>query len=165
MGSYSWLLINCVHADPGGCMCIIYFLDPKCDTSSLLANTHDLENRFQKLNEIHRRRLNHWNCHTESLTCVARSHHCHQALAMINNATNDSLANWIVLWTPILFCWSKHWFSCEMVVECQICVQPRQHFLSLIRAQGSQESTQLDNRAPIQIWILWWRNCNQNLRG
>ena len=27
------------------------------------------------------------------LTFVARSHHCHQALPMINNATNDSLAN------------------------------------------------------------------------
>ena len=73
---------------------------------SLLANTHDPENRFQKLNEIHRRILSHWNWHTESLTFVARSHHCHQqALAMINNATNDSLANWIVLWTltyPVL---------------------------------------------------------------
>ena len=65
---------------------------------------------FQKLNEIHRRRLSHWNCHTDTLTFVARSHHCHQALAMINNATstsaaNDSLVNWIVLWTrthPIL---------------------------------------------------------------
>ena len=55
--------------------------------------------RFQKLNEIHKRRFSHWNCHTDSLTSVARSHHCHQALAMINNATNDSLANWIVLWT------------------------------------------------------------------
>ena len=35
---------------------------------------------------------------------VARSHHCHQALA-INNASNDSLANLIVLWTltyPVL---------------------------------------------------------------
>ena len=93
------LLINCVHADPGGCVCIIYFLVSKCDTFSLLANTHDPENRFQKLNEIHRRRLSQWNCHTDSLTFVAKSHHCHQALAMINNATNDSLANWIVLWT------------------------------------------------------------------
>ena len=59
---------------------------------------------FQKLNEIHRRRLSHWNCHTDTLTFVARSHHCHQALAMITNATstsaaNDSLVNWIVLWT------------------------------------------------------------------
>ena len=99
------LLINCVHADPGGCMCIIYFLDSKCDTFSLLANTNDPENRFQKLNGIHRNRLNHWNCHTDSLTFVAQSHLCHQALAMINNATNDSLANWIVLWTltyPVL---------------------------------------------------------------
>ena len=72
---------------------------------SLLATTHDPENRFQKLNEIHRRRLSHWNCHTDSLTFVARSHHRHQALAMINNATNVSLVNWIVLWTlthPIL---------------------------------------------------------------
>ena len=23
----------------------------------------------------------------------------------------------------------------------------------------------LDNTAPIQIWIWWWRNCNQNCRG
>ena len=100
MSSYSEkLLINCVHSDPGVCMCIIYFLDWKCDMFSLLANTHGPENRFQKLNEIHRRRFNHWNCHTGSLTFVARSHHCHQALAMINNATNDLLANWIVLWT------------------------------------------------------------------
>ena len=108
-------------------MCIIYFLDSKCDTFSFLANTHDPENRSQKLNKIHRRRLSHWNCHTDSLTFVARSHHCHQALAMINNATNDSLANWIVLRTVILFCWSKHWgysFSCEMVVEWQIYVHP-----------------------------------------
>ena len=132
MSSYSEkLLINCVRADPGGCMCIIYFLDWKCDMFSLLANTHDPENRFQKLNEIHRR-FNHWNCHTDSLTFVARSHHCHQALAMINNATNDSLANWFVLWhLPIQFCWSKHWgysFSCEMVVEWQICVQPNSIF-------------------------------------
>ena len=22
-----------------------------------------------------------------------------------------------------------------------------------------------DNRAPIQIWIWWWRNCNQNCRS
>ena len=102
-------LINCVHADPGGCMYIIYFLDSKCDTFSLLANTNDPENRFQKLNEIHRRRLCHWNCHTDSLTFLAKYHHCHQALAMINNATNDSLANWTVLCTPIQFCWSKHW--------------------------------------------------------
>ena len=99
------LLINCVHADPDGCMCIIYFLDSTCDTFSLLANTHDPENRFTKLNGIHRSRLSHWNCHTDSLTFVARSHYCHQALAMINNATNDSLSNWIVLWTltyPVL---------------------------------------------------------------
>ena len=106
MISYSEkVLINCVHSDPGGCMCIIYFLISKCDTFSLLANTHDPQNRFQKLNEIHRRRLSHWNCHTDLLTFVAKSHHCHQALAMINNATNDSLANWIVLWTltyPVL---------------------------------------------------------------
>ena len=56
---------------------------------SLLATTNDPANRFQKLNEIHRRRLSHWNCHTDSLTFVARSHHRHQALAMTNNATND----------------------------------------------------------------------------
>ena len=81
MSSYSEkLLINCVHADPGSCMCIIYFLDLKCETFSLLANTHDPENRSQKLNKIHRRRLSHWNCHADSLTCVAISHHCHQAL-------------------------------------------------------------------------------------
>ena len=99
------LLINCVHADPGGCMCIIYFLDSKCDTFSLLVNTNDLENRFQKLNGIHRSRYGHWNCHTDLLTFVDRSHHCHQALAITNNATNDSLVNWIVLWTltyPVL---------------------------------------------------------------
>ena len=100
------LLINCVHADPGGCMCIILFLDSKCHTFSLLANTHDPKNRSQKkLNEIHRSRLSQWNCHTDSFTFVSRSHLCHQALAMINNATNDSLANWIVLWTltyPVL---------------------------------------------------------------
>ena len=78
-------------------MCIIYFLDSKCDTFQLLANTNDPENRFQKLNGIHRSRLSHWNCHTDSLTFIARSHFCHQALAMINNATNDSLANWIVV--------------------------------------------------------------------
>ena len=86
-------------------MCIIYFLDSKCDTFSLLANTHDPKNRFQKLNEIHMRIFSHWNCHTHSLTFVARSHHCHQAFAMINNATNDSLAIWIVLLTltyPVL---------------------------------------------------------------
>ena len=44
---------------------MIYFKDSKCDTFSLLANTHDPENRFQKLNEIHRR-LSHWNWHTDS---------------------------------------------------------------------------------------------------
>ena len=95
----------CVHADPGGSMCIIYFLYSKCDTFSLLANTHDPKNRFQKLNEIHRRRFSHWNYHTDLLTFVARSHHSHQALAIINDATNDSLANWIVLLTltyPVL---------------------------------------------------------------
>ena len=127
MSSYSEKLINCVHAGPGSCMCIIYFLDSKCNTFSLLANTHDPENRLQKLNKIHRRRLSHWNCHTDSLTFVARSHHCHQALAMINNATNVSLANWIVLWTHFLFCWSRRWgysFSCEMVVEWQIYIHP-----------------------------------------
>ena len=98
---------------------------------SLLATTHDPENRFQKLNEIHRRRLHHWNCHTDSLTFVARSHHCHQALAMINNVTNDSLVYWIILWTlTIQFCWSK-------------------------------ESTLLDKRAPIRIWIWWWRNYSE----
>ena len=72
---------------------------------SLLATTHEPDKIFQKLNDIHRRRLSHWNYHTKSLTLVARFHHCHQALAMINNATNDSLVNWIVLWTlthPIL---------------------------------------------------------------
>ena len=38
MSSYSdKLLINCVHADYGGGMCIIYFLDSKCDTLSLLS--------------------------------------------------------------------------------------------------------------------------------
>ena len=61
------LLINCVHADPGGCMCIIYLLHSKCDTYSLLANIHDPENRSQKLNEIHRRKFSHWNCYTDSL--------------------------------------------------------------------------------------------------
>ena len=95
---------------------------------SLLATTHDPENRFQKLNEIHRRRLSNWNRHTDSLTFVASSHHCHQALVMINNATNDSLVDWIILWAlTIQFCWSKHWsysFSCEMVFEWQIYVWP-----------------------------------------
>ena len=100
MSSYSdKLSINCAHAEYGGGMCIIYFLDSKRYTLSLLVNTHDPKNRFQKLNEIHRRRFSHWNCHTDLLTFAARSHHCHQAFAMINNATNDSLANWIVLWT------------------------------------------------------------------
>ena len=65
---------------------------------SLLTNTHNPKKKFQKLNEIHRRRLSNWNRHTDSLLSVARSHHCHQALTMINNATNDSLASWIVLW-------------------------------------------------------------------
>ena len=176
------LLINSVHADPGGCMCIIYFLDSKFNTFSLLANTNDPENRFQKLNGIHRSRLSHWNCHTDSLTFVARSHLCHQALAMIKNATNDSLANWVLLWTLtypvlmhrnkpnityllILFCWSRHWiysFSCKMVIEWQIYVQPWLHFLSLRWMWESQENILLDNRAPIQIWIWWWRNCYQN---
>ena len=87
------------YAVPGGCICIIYFQDSKCDTFSLLANTHDPENRFQKLNKIHRRRLSWWNRHTDSLTFVDISHHCHQTLTMVNNATNDSLVNWIVLWT------------------------------------------------------------------
>ena len=39
------------------------------------------------------------------LTFVARYNHCYQALPMINNATNDSLANCIVSWTltyPVL---------------------------------------------------------------
>ena len=85
---------------------------------SLLATTHDPENRFRKLNEIHRRRLSNWNHHTDSLTFVASSHHCHQALAMINIATNDSLVDWIILWAlTIQFCWSKHWgysFICEL---------------------------------------------------
>ena len=141
------LLINCVHADPGGCMYIIYFLDSKCDTFSLLANTSDPENWFQKFNGIHRSRLIHWNCHTDSLTFVAKSHHCHQALAMINNATNDSLANWIVLWTltyPVL-----------LVKALRL----------LIHLQNGQENILFDNRAPIQIWIWWWRNCNQNCRS
>ena len=95
---------------------------------SLLATTHDPENRFQKLNEIHRRRLSNWNRHTDSLTFVARSHQCQQALAMINNATIDSLVDWIILWAlTIQFCWSKYWgysFSCEMVIEWQIYVRP-----------------------------------------
>ena len=48
MSSYSEkLLINCVYTDRVGCMCIIYFLDSKCDTFSLLANTHGPQNRFQ----------------------------------------------------------------------------------------------------------------------
>ena len=92
------------NADPGGCICTIYFKYSKCDTFSLLANTHDPEKRFQKLNELHRR-LSHWNWHTDSIIFVARSHHCHLALAMINNASNDSLPNWMVLWTltyPVL---------------------------------------------------------------
>ena len=59
------LLINCVNADPGGCICIIYSKDSKYDTYWLLAKTHDPENRLQKLNEIHRR-LSHWNWHTDS---------------------------------------------------------------------------------------------------
>ena len=33
---------------------------------TLLANIHDPENWFQKLNEIHKRRPNHWNWHTDS---------------------------------------------------------------------------------------------------
>ena len=41
----------------------------------------------------------------------------------------------------------------------------RLHFLSLRRMWVSQESTSLDNRAPIEIWIWWWRNCNKNCRG
>ena len=43
-------------------------------------------NGFQKFNEIQRRRLSHWNRHIDSLIFVARPHHCHQSLAMINNA-------------------------------------------------------------------------------
>ena len=164
MSSYSEkLLINCVHADPGGCMCIIYFLDSKCDTFSLLANTHDPQNRFQKLNEIHRRRFIHWNCHTGSLTFVARSYHCHQALAMINIATNDSLANWIVLWKltyPVLLVKALRLLIQQRNGRWMTDLCPtRQHFLSLRWVQESQESTLLDNRAPIQIWIWWWINC------
>ena len=50
MGSYSEKLsINCVHADPGGCMCIIYFLHSKCDTYSLLANIHDPEKQIPEV--------------------------------------------------------------------------------------------------------------------
>ena len=82
-----------------GCICIIYFQDSKCDTFSLQGNTHDLQNRSRKLNDMHRRILSHWNCHTDSLIFVIRSHHCHQALAMINNATNHLLANWVILGT------------------------------------------------------------------
>ena len=166
MGSYSEkLLINCVHSDPVGCMCIIYFLVSKFDTFSLLANRHDPENRFQKLNEIHRRRLSPWNCHTDSLTFVAKSHHCHQAVAMINNDTNDSLANWIVLWTPIQFCWSKLWgysFSWEMIVT-DLCPTLTAFSATHMGVRKSRKHI-VDNRALIQIWIWWWRNCNQNCR-
>ena len=99
MSSYSEKLsIHCVHADPGSCMCIIYFLDSKCDTFSLLANTHDPENRFQKLNKIHRRRPNHWNCHRDSLTFVARSQNCYQALDMFNAFLFKSNKTATLLW-------------------------------------------------------------------
>ena len=36
---------------------------------SLLANTHDLKNKFQKLNEIHRRRPSNCNRHTDWYFC------------------------------------------------------------------------------------------------
>ena len=29
----------------------------------------------------------------------------------------------------------------------------------------SKKNILLDNRVPIQIWIWWWRNCNQNCRS
>ena len=86
-------------------VCIVYFQDSVCDMFSLLANKLDPENRFQTLNDKHRRRLSNWNRHTDLLLFVARSHHCHQALVMVSYATSDSLVNWIVLWTlthPIL---------------------------------------------------------------
>ena len=95
---------------------------------SLLSTTHEPDRIFQQLKEIHRRRLSHWNCHTESLTYVARSHHGHQALAVINNTTYDSLK--IELFHGhllIQFCLSKHWgysFRCEMVIEWQYMSNP-----------------------------------------
>ena len=99
----------------------------------------------------------------------ARSHHCHQALAMINNAT---MIHWQIELCyghlPIQFWWPRHWgysFSCKMVVEWQIYVQPWLHFLSLRWMSEGQENILLDNRALIQIWIWWWRNCNQNCRS
>ena len=89
---------------------------------SLLATTHDPENRFQKLDEIHRRRLDHWNCHTDSLTFVARPHHYHLALVMINNVTNDSLVDELFYGQlPSNFAGQKLWvysFSCEIVLFC-----------------------------------------------
>ena len=123
----------------------------------LLANTHDRQNRFQKLNEIHRRRFSRWNCHTDSLTFVARSHHWHQSLTMINNATNDSLANWIVLWTltyPVLLV-----KALRLLIQSQNgrWVQLSLHFLSLRWMYERQEIILFDNKAPIQIWIWWWR--------
>ena len=138
-------VIKDVNADPGGCMCIMYFLDSKCEQTQLLELPHRLAHFF------------------------ARSHHCHQALAMINNAT---MIHWQIELCyghlPIQFWWPRHWgysFSCKMVVEWQIYVQPWLHFLSLRWMSEGQENILLDNRALIQIWIWWWRNCNQNCRS
>ena len=96
--------------------------------------------------------------HSDSLTFVARSHHCYYALTMTNNTTNDALVNWVVLWTlthPV-----------PLLKALRLLIQLRNgcwvtdlcptglHFLSLGRMEESQESTFLDNRAPIQIWII-----------
>ena len=93
---------------------------------------------------------------------VAGSHHCHQALA-INNASNDSLANWIVLWTlayPVL-----------LVKALRLLIQLRKGrwVTDLCPTLTAFSVTQMDVRKSRkhitwQIWIWWWRNCIQNCR-
>ena len=82
--------------------------------------------------------VSHGNRHTYLLTFVARSlHHCHLALAIIDNVTTDSSVNWIASLAPthpvLLVKALRLVFSRKMVVEWQIYFQHFQLHFQLLR--------------------------------
>ena len=164
MSSYSEKsLINCVHSDPGGCMCIICFLVSKCDTFSLIANTNDPENIFQKLNEIHRRILCHWNCH---LLPHRLAHICCQIPSLSPSLSYDQQCYMYQWFTGKLNCFMDT-YPVLLVKALRLLIQLRNFrwvtdlcptlITFSVTQMGVRKSRKhiLDNRAPIQIWI-WW---------
>ena len=112
------------------------------------------------------------------LIFVARSHHCHQVLVMINNATNDSLAYWIVLWTltyPVLLvkamrllvhlrndCWVTDLCptpTAFSVTQMDVRKSRKQSLYPNLNLDGGETVIKTNDGGFVAWWINEWQDC------